>query len=122
MWGDEPRAYLGITVPDFPNLFCLYGPATNLAHAGSIIFHSECQVRYATACIQALLENGVRKAMDCKPQVYEDYTRRLDRRARDARLVASGRRQLVPQQRRSRRHDLPVATGGLLEAGRARRI
>ncbi len=26
VWGDEPRAYLGITVPDFPNLFCLYGP------------------------------------------------------------------------------------------------
>jgi 4-hydroxyacetophenone monooxygenase len=76
VWGDEPRAYLGITVPEFPNLFCLYGPATNLAHAGSIIFHSECQVRYATACIQALLENGVR-AMDCKPEVYDDYTRRL---------------------------------------------
>jgi 4-hydroxyacetophenone monooxygenase len=76
VWGDEPRAYLGITVPDFPNLFCLYGPATNLAHAGSIIFHSECQVRYATACIQALLENGVR-AMDCKPEIYDDYTRRL---------------------------------------------
>jgi 4-hydroxyacetophenone monooxygenase len=75
-WGDEPRAYLGITVPDFPNLFCLYGPATNLAHAGSIIFHSECQVRYATSCIQALLENGV-KAMDVKPEVYDDYTRRL---------------------------------------------
>ncbi|MBS0577910.1 MAG: NAD(P)/FAD-dependent oxidoreductase [Proteobacteria bacterium] len=75
-WGDEPRAYLGITVPDFPNLFCLYGPATNLAHAGSIIFHSECQVRYATACIQALLENGV-KAMDVKPEVHDDYTRRL---------------------------------------------
>jgi 4-hydroxyacetophenone monooxygenase len=76
VWGDEPRAYLGITVPEFPNLFCLYGPATNLAHAGSIIFHSECQVRYITACIQALLERGA-KAMDCKPEVYEDYTRRL---------------------------------------------
>ena len=76
VWGDEPRAYLGITVPDFPNLFCLYGPATNLAHAGSIIFHSECQVRYATACIQALLENGAR-AMECRREVYEDYTRRL---------------------------------------------
>ena len=76
VWGDEPRAYLGITVPDFPNLFCLYGPATNLAHAGSIIFHSECQVRYATACIQALIEKGAR-AMDCKPEVYEDYARRL---------------------------------------------
>src|SRR5690606_12132751 len=28
-WGDEPTAYLGITVPNFPNLFCLYGPGTN---------------------------------------------------------------------------------------------
>jgi len=76
MWGDEPRAYLGITVPDFPNLFCLYGPATNLAHAGSIIFHSECQVRYITECIKTLIENGA-KAMDCRRDVYEDYSRRL---------------------------------------------
>ena len=76
MWGDEPRAYLGITVPDFPNLFCLYGPATNLAHAGSIIFHSECQVRYITECIKTLIENGT-KAMDCRRDVYEDYSRRL---------------------------------------------
>jgi 4-hydroxyacetophenone monooxygenase len=75
-WGDEPRAYLGITVPDFPNLFCLYGPATNLAHAGSIIFHSECQVRYITECVKALLENGAR-AMDCRPEIYADYNRRL---------------------------------------------
>ena len=76
VFGDEPRAYLGICVPDFPNFFCLYGPATNLAHAGSIIFHSECQVRYVTACIQALIERGM-KTMDCKPEVSEDYTRRL---------------------------------------------
>jgi 4-hydroxyacetophenone monooxygenase len=76
MWGDEPRAYLGITVPDFPNLFCLYGPATNLAHAGSIIFHSECQVRYITECVKTLLERGA-KAMDCRSEVYEDYSRRL---------------------------------------------
>jgi 4-hydroxyacetophenone monooxygenase len=76
VWGDEPRAYLGMTIPEFPNLFCLYGPATNLAHAGSIIFHSECQVRYITACLQALIENGV-KAMACKPEVHAEYTRRL---------------------------------------------
>ena len=46
-WGDEPTAYLGITVPNFPNLFCLYGPGTNLAHGASLIFQSECQVNYA---------------------------------------------------------------------------
>jgi len=42
LWGDDdPRAYLGITVPRFPNLFVTYGPNTNLAHGGSIIFHHE---------------------------------------------------------------------------------
>jgi 4-hydroxyacetophenone monooxygenase len=77
-WGDTPRAYLGITVPDFPNLFLLYGPGTNLAHAGSIIFHSECQVRYATECIKAVIEHGA-KAIDCRPEAYADYNRRLER-------------------------------------------
>ena len=45
-WAGDARAYLGITVPGFPNLFCLYGPNTNLVANGSIIFFSECAVRY----------------------------------------------------------------------------
>ena len=57
-WGDEPKAYLGITVPGFPNLFCMYGPGTNLAHGGSLIFHSECQMRYIVGCIDLLLRTG----------------------------------------------------------------
>ena len=36
VWGEDPRAYLGITVPGFPNLFCLYGPNTNPV-VGSVI-------------------------------------------------------------------------------------
>lgn len=76
-WGDDPKAYLGITVPHFPNLFMLYGPATNLAHAGSIIFHSECQVRYVVGCIHALLERGAR-AIDCREDVNEAFNRKLD--------------------------------------------
>lgn len=75
-WGDEPRAYLGITVPGFPNLFCLYGPGTNLAHAGSIIFHSECQVRYTLSGIETLIENGYRH-MEVKPAVYQEFNERL---------------------------------------------
>ncbi len=53
-WGDQPTAHLGITVPHFPNLFCLYGPGTNLASGGSIIFHVECQVRYVMGALVAL--------------------------------------------------------------------
>lgn len=78
-WGDEPRAYLGITVPRFPNLFCLYGPGTNLAHAGSIIFHSECQVRYVMGCLAALLRTG-HAAMECRQDVHDAYNVRFDAR------------------------------------------
>ena len=76
-WGDDPRAYLGITVPGFPNLFCLYGPGTNLAHAGSIIFHSECQMRYIMGCIQALLENGF-ATLECRQDVHDAFNEKLD--------------------------------------------
>lgn len=78
-WGDEPRAYLGITVPGFPNLFCLYGPGTNLAHAGSIIFHSECQVRYAMGCLHALIGRGL-STMECRQDVHDAFNARFDAR------------------------------------------
>ena len=75
-WGEEPTAYLGITVPNFPNLFCIYGPGTNLAHGGSLIFHSECQVRYILCCIRALVGGG-RSTIECRQDVHDDYDRRL---------------------------------------------
>ena len=31
-WRHGASAYLGITVPGFPNFFMLYGPNTNLGH------------------------------------------------------------------------------------------
>lgn len=56
-WGDDdPRAHLGITVPDFPNLFILYGPGTNGGHGGSAVFNSECQVRYTMLALRELIE------------------------------------------------------------------
>lgn len=59
-WGERPSAYLGITVPDFPNFFCMYGPGTNLASGGSLIFHSECQMRYIAQCLELLIDGGHR--------------------------------------------------------------
>ena len=56
MWGSRPYAYLGITVPGFPNLFLIYGPGTHLAHGGSLIFQSELQMRYIDQCLQHLVE------------------------------------------------------------------
>jgi 4-hydroxyacetophenone monooxygenase len=75
-WGDEPTAHLGITVPNFPNLFCLYGPGTNLAHGGSLIFHSECQIRYVMEALGALLVDGDR-SIEVRQQVHDEYNERL---------------------------------------------
>ncbi|BBX02442.1 4-hydroxyacetophenone monooxygenase [Mycolicibacterium moriokaense] len=57
-WGERPSAYLGITIPGYPNFFCMNGPGTWLASGGSLIFHSECQMRYITQCLEYLIEGG----------------------------------------------------------------
>ncbi len=76
-WADDARAYLGITVPGFPNLFCLYGPNTNLVANGSIIFFSECEVSYILGCLRLLLE-GDHLALDCRPEVHDQYNTLID--------------------------------------------
>ena len=75
MWGERPAAYLGITVPGFPNLFCMYGPGTNLAHGGSLIFHSECQMRYISQCLDELIDGGYR-SMEPTEERYVDWHER----------------------------------------------
>ena len=70
--GDEPTAHLGITLPNFPNLFCVYGPGTNLAHSASLFFHSEFQVSYALEAIRAVLTSGTR-SVEVRPEVHDAY-------------------------------------------------
>ena len=72
VWGQRPAAYLGITVPGFPNFFCMYGPGTNLASGGSLIFHSECEIRYIMGCIDQLLAAG-ETAMEPRVDRYDEW-------------------------------------------------
>ncbi len=76
-WDGDPRAYLGITIPQFPNLFCCYGPNTNIVVNGSIIFFSECEVRYIMGCIEMLIKEGAR-ALDCRKEVHDDFNKLVD--------------------------------------------
>ena len=76
-WDGDAKAYLGITVPNFPNFFMLYGPNTNLVVNGSIIFFSECEVQYVMECLRLLLEENHR-AMDCRREVHDAYNERID--------------------------------------------
>lgn len=71
-WGSRPYAYLGITVPDFPNFFIVYGPGTHLAHGGSLIFQSELQMRYIDQCLRRLAEDDLH-AVEPTAEAAEDW-------------------------------------------------
>ncbi|MEU7873539.1 NAD(P)/FAD-dependent oxidoreductase [Dactylosporangium sp. NPDC049140] len=77
-WNGDARAYLGLTVPGFPNLFCLYGPNTNLAgHGGSIIFLSECGVTYLLDAVRHLL-GAPHRAVEVRRDVCDAFNAEVD--------------------------------------------
>jgi 4-hydroxyacetophenone monooxygenase len=75
--GDDARAHLGITVPDFPNLFLLLGPNTGLGHGGSALFHVESQVRYVVACLTRMVREGL-GSIEPRADVHDAYNARVD--------------------------------------------
>jgi 4-hydroxyacetophenone monooxygenase len=83
-WDGDARAYLGITVPRFPNFFLLYGPNTNIVVNGSIIWFSECEVRYVMDLLRTVLAEGHR-ALDVKAEVHDRYNVEVD--AENCRMV-----------------------------------
>jgi 4-hydroxyacetophenone monooxygenase len=77
VWNGDARAYLGICVPGFPNFFMLYGPNTNIVVNGSIIFFSECGVRYILGCLKLLAETGS-SALEVRPEVHDAFNASID--------------------------------------------
>ncbi|MGW0163525.1 flavin-containing monooxygenase [Mycobacterium sp. NPDC003323] len=77
-----PRAYLGTTLPDFPNLFILYGPNTNLSHGGSIIFMVESQMRYLLGCLQQAIASPSNQVSPTAT-AFENYNRMVDEENRN---------------------------------------
>jgi 4-hydroxyacetophenone monooxygenase len=77
VWGGDARAYLGMTTPGFPNFFMIYGPNTNIVVNGSIIFFSECSVRYIVGAVRLLAETGAR-SIEVKKGVHDAFNIRVD--------------------------------------------
>ncbi|WP_137389643.1 flavin-containing monooxygenase [Rhodoligotrophos defluvii] len=78
LWGDEdPRAHRGVTVPGFPNFYIVYGPNTNLAHGGSAIFQTECQVGYIMKALREHLENGW-DSIEVRTEAFQKYNDWID--------------------------------------------
>jgi cation diffusion facilitator CzcD-associated flavoprotein CzcO len=79
-WSEGAEAYLGLTVPGFPNFFMMYGPNTNLGH-NSILFMIECQVRYILQALGALERRDL-KYLELRPEPMEAYNRDIQERLR----------------------------------------
>ena len=59
-WGQVPRAYLGMSVPGFPNMFLLYGPNTN-GGTGSVIYTIEANVNHVISALDELERRDARR-------------------------------------------------------------
>ncbi len=77
-WRDGARAYLGMAVPGFPNMFILYGPNTNLG-GNSIVHMLESQARYITAMVSVLAERPG-QFLEVRAEVEERFDAGLQKR------------------------------------------
>jgi cation diffusion facilitator CzcD-associated flavoprotein CzcO len=74
-WAETPKAYLGLSVPAFPNMFLLYGPNTN-GGTGSIIFTIEAGMRHVLAALAELESTGNRR-IEVRREVADDFHREV---------------------------------------------
>ncbi len=82
VWKDGAEAFLGITVPEFPNLFMLYGPNTNHG-TGSAVELIEVQARY-TAQAVSLLANDQAKQLEVRREAHDTFKQELEGRLKDS--------------------------------------
>lgn len=71
-WGIDASAYLGSTLPGYPNFFCMYGPNTNTVIHGNLVFFLECQANYVLSAVQTLAEGG-HSALNLRDDVFSEY-------------------------------------------------
>ena len=81
-WAGGAEAYLGISVPGFPNMFLLYGPNTNLG-SGSIIYMLESQHRYVVDALRRMRDLDL-AWIDVREQPHRAFVDEMDRRLADS--------------------------------------
>jgi cation diffusion facilitator CzcD-associated flavoprotein CzcO len=74
-WAEVARAYLGLSVPGFPNMFLLYGPNTN-GGSGSVVNTIECGVGHLLAALREMEQAGASR-IEISRAAAEDFDREL---------------------------------------------
>jgi 4-hydroxyacetophenone monooxygenase len=74
---DDARAYLGVTVPGFPNMFLLGGP-NSFPGSGSFMYFMEVQMRYIARLLAGMFDARA-AAIDVRRDIFEEYNELVDR-------------------------------------------
>jgi cation diffusion facilitator CzcD-associated flavoprotein CzcO len=77
-WKGSPRAYLGTSVPGFPNFFLLLGPNTGLGHS-SMIYMIEAQIEHVKKAIEAM-DAASATVLEVTEQAHDRFNRDVDRK------------------------------------------
>ncbi|MFK7890787.1 MAG: flavin-containing monooxygenase [Granulosicoccus sp.] len=70
-WSAGQYAYLGVSVPGFPNFFTLMGPNSTVVHTSATLM-SEAQVNYVVDAVKNMKRSDVSR-IDVKPDVVEKF-------------------------------------------------
>jgi cation diffusion facilitator CzcD-associated flavoprotein CzcO len=87
VWNRSPRAYLGSSVPGFPNMFILLGP--NSIGINSVIFSLESQMAYVMDALRTMDRRHVRR-LEVRAEALEGFVREVDRRSEGTVWTAGG--------------------------------
>lgn len=96
---DGARAYLGITMPGFPNMFIFYGP-NGQPRSGGFYSWAEIWARYSVGSIVEMIEKGHR-SMEVRRDVFDDYNARMDEAGKALIWEAEGHSYYVNEHGRS---------------------
>lgn len=77
-WGDDdPRAYMGVLVPGYPNYFHMNGPNSGPNFAGGVNIVAETQAHYIVACLDHAITSGAR-ALEPTEEAFEAFNAEVD--------------------------------------------
>ncbi len=85
-WADRAGAYLGLSIPDFPNMFLMWGPNTNLG-AGSIVYMMEAQADHIVGAVEIIVKRPG-ATVEISAEAYREFLDEI--RAKQPRTVWAG--------------------------------
>ncbi|MDX2276644.1 MAG: NAD(P)/FAD-dependent oxidoreductase [Hyphomonadaceae bacterium] len=82
-WGTEdPRAYLGVTVPGYPNYFLTVGPNSAPNHAAGQNLISETQINYIIECLDLVVRER-KRAIETTQKAFDDWNDKIEKRMQE---------------------------------------